>query len=107
MAKAASVRDHASIDDDSDFLGRQMVDRFDVSLAAREHDGIPARELVAQVLAVQLIADLQAIISVVMREKEGENAVIDEILTVNARETLSDHDAQAEIARRRGGVFAR
>ena len=67
----------------------------------------PFVKFAAQVLAVQLIADLQAVISVIVCEEQRENAVINEILAVNARETLSDHHAQAKIARRRGGVFAR
>ena len=107
MAKAASMGDHAAIDNDSDFLKRQVMDRFDISVAAREDYGIPVRELAAQVLAVQLIADLQTVISVIVCEEQRQDAVIDEILAVNARETLSDDYAQAEIARRRGGVFAR
>ena len=83
---------HAAIDNDSDFLRRQVMDRFDISVAAREDYGLPIREFVAQVLAVQLIANLQAVISVVVCEKEREDSVVDEILAVNPRETLSNHD---------------
>src|SRR6266404_6188245 len=74
---------------------------------ALERDVLTVRERPAQIACHEQVAFFKP--SVIRRVGEGErqDAIIDQVLTVDASKALGKDDSQAEVARRHRGVLAR
>ena len=75
--------------------------------AAVEGDVLTALERAAQIVDTQDIALVQSVVVGLVDESQGQNPVVDEILAVNTRKILRQHDPETQISRRRRGMLAR
>ena len=95
-------------EDGLDLAGGELVGEPVGLLAGGVGDGggVSGGEGFGQVAAVEDVAGADAVVVVGVAELEGDDAEVGEVLPVDAGERLGDDDAQSEVARGDGGVFA-
>src|SRR5581483_8386778 len=70
--------------------------------AAIEHHVLAALQGAAQIVGTQDVVLLQTLIVGLVDKRQGQNAVIDQVLAMDARKALRQHHPQAQVSRRDG-----
>src|SRR6185437_4207615 len=90
------------------------VDLQRSEIVARPHrpmaikgDGLAVLELAAQIAGTQHVVLMQSAIVGLVDEGQRQDAVVDEVLAVNARKALRQHNPQPQVSRGRCGMFPR